>query len=112
MDKRIQLVVEGLASTHTSIIVKVSRRVMATDQNTSGCASGGDNVVPVLDFSKPDNELSADLYAALSTVGFACLVNTGVWEKVSAGTYFNSTPFSCSINFDVVSSLISDISVH
>ena len=38
--------------------------------------------VPVIDYSVTDSQLSSELYKALTTVGFACLTNTGLWDKV------------------------------
>ena len=38
--------------------------------------------VPVIDFTKPDDELAERLYHALTTVGFACLTGTHVWQQV------------------------------
>ena len=38
--------------------------------------------VPVIDYSVTDSQLSTELYKALTTVRFACLTNTGLWDKV------------------------------
>ena len=39
--------------------------------------------VPVLDYSDTDSQLSSELYKALTTVGFACLTNTGFGPRLS-----------------------------
>ena len=42
-----------------------------------------ESFVPTIDFTKPEQEVAEELYAALSTVGFACFTNTGLWDLVS-----------------------------
>ena len=41
-----------------------------------------DHFVPVIDYTKPDHQVAEELYSALSTVGFACLTGTGLWQQV------------------------------
>ena len=38
--------------------------------------------VPIVDFSKNDDKLAAELYKILRDVGCCCLINTGIWEQV------------------------------
>ena len=41
--------------------------------------------VPIISMANEDAAVSKELIDALTTVGFACLTNTGVWEMVSIG---------------------------
>jgi len=43
--------------------------------------------VPVIDMNKSDEELSVEFYEALTTVGFACICNSGIWELVTDNRY-------------------------
>lgn len=47
--------------------------------------------VPHIDFTQDDSVICDQLMSALTTVGFACLTNTGVWDVVRQ---FNFTFFS------------------
>ena len=47
--------------------------------------------VPVIDYSVTDSQLSTELYKALTTVGFACLTNTGLWDNVKIQDPFFET---------------------
>ena len=38
--------------------------------------------VPLIDMANDDTAVSEELVKALTTVGFACLTNTGVWDMV------------------------------
>jgi len=38
--------------------------------------------VPLIDISQDDSTASQQLFDALTTSGFACLTNTGLWEMV------------------------------
>ena len=41
-----------------------------------------ESFVPTIDFTKHEQEVAEELYAALSTVGFACFTGTGLCQKV------------------------------
>jgi len=40
-------------------------------------------LVPIIDFSQPDDQDAIELFCALSTIGFVCLKNTGICEQVN-----------------------------
>ena len=41
-----------------------------------------ESFVPTIDFTKHEQKVAEELYAALSTVGFACFTGTGLCQKV------------------------------
>lgn len=45
-------------------------------------STGSHRYVPLIDVSADDATASKSLFDALTTVGFACLTNTGVWDMV------------------------------
>ena len=49
----------------------------------STCGAMDERHVPLIDYSQSDEEAAQQLYKALSTVGFACFTNTGLWDLVS-----------------------------
>ena len=51
----------------------------------STCAVMDERHVPLIDYSQSDEQAAQQLYKALSTVGFACLTNTELWDLVSIG---------------------------
>ena len=51
----------------------------------SACDVMDERHVPLIDYSQSDEQAAQQLYKALSTVGFACLTNTELWDLVSIG---------------------------
>ena len=38
--------------------------------------------IPLIDYTKPDNEIAEELFCALSTVGYAVFTGTGLCQRV------------------------------